>query len=75
MLYRSSGTPFGSSPLLLPSVGIQCYEGGRDAYSYQSMALEIRNISDCRIVNQSNFCPVRDRLGISCGGTRIMHKK
>jgi hypothetical protein len=74
MLYRSSGTPFGSSPLLLPSVGIRCYEDGHDIYSYQSMLPEIQNISDCQIVNQSNFCPVRDRLGISCGGTH-MHKK
>jgi hypothetical protein len=66
MLYRSRGTPFGSSPLLLPSVGIRCQDYTFDSYNYG-----IQNISDCRIVNQSSFCPVRDRLGISCGGTDI----
>ena len=65
MLYRSSGTPFGSSPLLLPSVGIRCHE-------WLAFDRVIQNISNCRIVNQSNFCPARDRLEISCGGTVIL---
>ena len=67
MLYRSSGTLFGSSPLLLPSVGIRCY---KDPYGGYSVMPWFQNISDyCQIVNQSNFCPVSDKLGISCGGT------
>ena len=63
MLYRSVGTPFGSSPLMLPTVGIRCHE--------ISMGNGIQDINECPIVNQSNYCtcPVRDRLGISCGGT------
>ena len=76
MLYRSSGIPFGSSPLLLPSVGIRCHEVGYGAFyidSYHNVIPgSIQNISDCQIINQSNFCPVRDRLGISCGGTDIL---
>jgi hypothetical protein len=69
MLYRSSGTPFGSSPLLLPSVGIRCHEAAFGSYdNIVNIIPGIQNISDCRIVNQSNFCPIRDRLGISCGG-------
>jgi hypothetical protein len=66
MLYTSSGTPFGSSPSLLPSVGIRCHESLVGIYN--NVIPGIQNISACRIVNQSNFCPVRDRLGISCGG-------
>ena len=75
MLYRSSGTPFGSSPLLLPSVGIRCHEVGYGTLysSYHNVIPGIQNISDCQIVNQSNFCPVSDRLGISCGGTDKIH--
>ena len=68
MLYRSIGTPFGSSPLMLPTVGIRCYEGYHESYSYE---YGIQDISECSIVNPSNFCPVRDRLGISCGGTGV----
>ena len=71
MLYRSRGTPFGSSPLLLPSVGFRCYEapyGGYYNHNYNEVP-GIQNISECQIVNQSNFCPVSDRLGVSCGGT------
>ena len=66
MLYISNGAPFGSSPLLLPSVGIHCHD-----FAYGSIYDfdRIQDISDCQIINQSSFCPVRDRLGISCGGT------
>ena len=66
MLYRSIGTPFGSSPLMLPTVGIRCHgvHGARPSYW-------IQDISDCPIFNQSNYCPVRDRLGISCGDTDV----
>ena len=67
MLYRSSGTPFGSSPMLLPRVGIRCHE-----IVYGAFNSEIQNISNCRIVNQSNFCPARDRLEILCGGIEII---
>ena len=63
-LYRSIGTPFGSSPLLLPSVGIRCHE--------VCCFPDIQDISDCQIVNQSNFCPISDRYGISCGGTDLV---
>ena len=65
-LYRSIGTPFGSSPLLLPSVGIRCHESCCSVPG-------IQDISDCQIVNQSNFCPVRDRFGISCGGIDLVY--
>ena len=66
MLYISVGAPFGSSPLLLPSVGIRCL-----GFAYGSIYdfNRIQDISDCQIINQSSFCPVRDRLGISCEGT------
>ena len=75
MVYKSSGTPFGSSPLMLPSVGIRCHENYIATFNSE---YAIKDISGCQIVNQSNFCPVGDRIGISCGGTCmccIMHSR
>ena len=71
MLYKSSGTPFGSSPLLLPTVGIRCHE---NYFALIDSKFAIKDISGCQIINQSNFCPVRDRIGISCGGTCMCNK-
>ena len=67
MLYRFSGTPFGSSHLLLPSVGIRCHE-----IVFGAFGSEINNINGCRIINQSNFCPARDGLKILCAGIEII---
>ena len=67
MLYKSSGTPFGSNPLMLPSVGIRCYEN----IAVYNTEQGIKDISGCQIVNQSRACPVRDKIGISCGGTNV----
>ena len=68
MLYKSSGTPFGSNHLMLPSVGIRCYE---NIVAYYNPEYGIKDISGCQIVNQSRACPVRDKIGISCGGNNV----
>ena len=63
MLYRYSGTPFGSGLLMLPMIGVRC-EIPLFGIEYR----EIDHIDQCSIDTSPNYCRTNDRIGISCGG-------